>query len=145
VIWDGSARIEGNRLLEGSPVNFLNRDKNLDRKGDALAWRALTTGNYGGFDAMLAQPRAGRLHVETPLISFELDIAEIGMEDRVFDASGQLPRFIRVFRLPDRNPHRRIAFRREIPLRDHGDNAVYIRLTQADGTRAWTSPIYVFR
>ena len=34
---------------------------------------------------------------------------------------------------------------REITLKDHGDNIVYIRLTQEDGTLAWTSPIYVYR
>ncbi len=145
VVWDGSARVEGNRLVDARPVNFLNRDKVLERDGDRLSWRALTTGNYGGFDAMLAEPRAGRLHVETPLVSVDLDIGEIGLEDRVHDASGALPRFIRVFRLPDANPHRVLAFRRAVRLRDSGDNALYIRLTQEDGTRAWTSPVYLFR
>ena len=62
-----------------------------------------------------------------------------------FDASAALPRFLRVFRLPDLNEHRQIAFSRPVPLRDVGDNPVYIRLTQEDGTRAWTRPIYVFR
>jgi hypothetical protein len=145
VVWDGRARIEGNRLLDARPVNFLNRDKTLDRDGDALAWRALTTGNYGGFDAMLAEANAGRLHVETPLVACDLGIAEIGLEDRILDASGALPRFLRVFRLPEVNEHRRMAFTRPIRLRETGDNAVYIRLSQEDGTRAWTSPIYVFR
>ena len=94
---------------------------------------------------MLADRQAGRLHVETPLVSFDLAVADIGLEDRLFDASGQLPRFIRVHRLPDANPHRRLSFSRPVPLRESGDNAIYIRLMQEDGPRAWTSPVYVFR
>ena len=99
----------------------------------------------GWLRRVLADRQAGRLHVETPLISFDLDVADIGLEDRLFDASGQLPRFIRVYRLPDANPHRRLSFSRPVPLRELGDNAIYIRLMQEDGPRAWTSPVYVFR
>ena len=146
VVWDGSARVEGNRILEARPVNFLNRDKTLEREDDqTLRWRALTTGNYGGFDAILEDAGAGTLRIDTPLVSFALPIADIGIEDRVHDASGELPRFIKVFRLPHDNPARTLAFRRDLRLGDDGDNAIYLRLTQEDGTRAWTSPIYLYR
>src|SRR5690606_17821204 len=106
---------------------------------------ALTTGNFGGFEAVLKDANSGTLQFKTPLISFEQPIAGIGLEDLVFDNSGELPRFVRVFRLPRDNPHRTFSFSREIPLRAAGDNPVYIRVTQEDGTRAWTSPIYVYR
>jgi len=146
VIWDGTATFEGNRIASASPVNFLNRDKTLERQGgDGLFWKALTTGNFGGFDVSLESAEDGRLSFRTPLVSFDLPVAEIGYEDRVFDNSGELPRFVKVFRLPQENPHRRLSFTRKVPLRAEGDNAVYIRLTQEDGTRAWTSPVYVWR
>jgi len=32
-----------------------------------------------------------------------------------------------------------------LELADRGDNPIYLRLTQEDGTHAWTSPIYIFR
>ena len=38
-----------------------------------------------------------------------------------------------------------MTFKRTIGLEDDGDNPVYIRLTQEDGTLAWTSPIYIYR
>src|SRR3546814_11158592 len=67
VVWDGRARFPGNSLLDARPVNFLNCDKTLDRVGDdTLAWRALTTGNFGGFEAVPADPSAGSLQLETP-------------------------------------------------------------------------------
>ena len=63
----------------------------------------------------------------------------------MFDNSGELPRFIKIFRLPNINDRRTVKFKRKIALREQGDNPIYLRLTQEDGTRAWTSPIYVFR
>jgi hypothetical protein len=146
VVWDGTAQFEGNRIADVRPVNFLNRDKTLEQQGsDCLSWKALTTGNYGGFDAIVEDARTGVLKFETPLISFALPLSEIGLEDRVFDASGELPRFVKVFRLPTEDCPRTMSFTREVQLQAMGDNAIYIRLTQEDGTRAWTSPVYVYR
>ncbi len=145
VIWDGHAEVAGNTVLSARPVNFLNRDKTLETVGNKLTWKALTTGNYGGVDIVVENAMSGTLKVETPLVSFEVPIEEIGMEDTVYDNSGELPRFIKVFRLPNENPCRSFQFSRKIQLKEQGDNPIYVRVTQEDGTRAWTSPIYVFR
>ncbi|MEO0681143.1 MAG: DUF3604 domain-containing protein [Pseudomonadota bacterium] len=145
VIWDGGAEVPGNRIVEAHPVNFLNRDKILRRDGDALEWQALTTGNFGGVDIRLADAEAGRLKVDTPLVKFDVAIADIGDEDLLFDASDRLPRFVRAFRLPDALTCRSFNASIPIELLGSGDNPIYLRLTQEDGTRAWTSPIYVFR
>ena len=74
-----------------------------------------------------------------------IPVEEIGYEDEIFDRSGVLPRYLKVYRLPAENPHRRMTFKRTIDLKGDGDNPVYIRLTQEDGTLAWTSPIYIYR
>jgi hypothetical protein len=146
VIWDGTARFAGDTILHATPINFFNRDKTLDRVGeDGLAWRSLTTGNYAGFDVRLADGRSGHLELETRLVKADLPLAEIGLDDLLLEANGILPRFIRVFRLPDDNPVRAMRFNRRLAIRDQGDNPLWLRLTQEDGTRAWTSPIYVFR
>ncbi len=73
-----------------------------------------------------------------------IPVAEIGREDTIFDAGG-IQRRIRVFRMPDENPHRHLSLTRRIPLRDAGDNALYVRVIQEDGHIIWSSPIYVFR
>jgi hypothetical protein len=146
VIWDGSATFAGDSVLDATAINFFNRDKTLDRVGeDGVAWRSLTTGNFAGFDARLADGRKGRLVLDTKLVKADLPLAEIGLEDHLFEADGILPRFVRVFRLPNRNPTRAMRFSRRIRLKAEGDNPLWLRLTQEDGTRAWTSPIYVFR
>lgn len=146
VIWDGNATLSDNRIADARPINFFNRDKTLDRVGETgLEWRALTTGNIGGFDMWVDDPYGGTLKIETPLVKCGVPLEEIGLEDEVFDRSGVLPRTLKIFRLPAENQHRAMKFTRRIKLREQGDNPLYIRLTQEDGTLAWTSPIYLFR
>ncbi len=146
VIWDGAAHLSDNHIVDARAINFFNRDKTLERTSDtALAWRALTTGNIGGFDLWVEDPYGGTLKIETPLVKCGVPLEEIGLEDEVFDASGVLPRYLKLFRLPAENPHRKISFTRSIALRPEGDNPIFIRLTQEDGTLAWTSPIYLYR
>ena len=98
-----------------------------------------------GFDVWVEDAYGGTLKLETPLIKCGVPLEEIGYEDEVFDNSGILPRYLKVFRLPADNPHRAMRFTRKIDLKDSGDNPIFIRLTQEDGTLAWTSPIYLFR
>ncbi len=143
--WDGGATLTGNGFERLAPINFYNLDKRFDQTGPgALEWTSLTTGGFGGFDAWLADPAAGTLAIDTALVKCELPVGDIGFEDTIFEAGG-IGRRIRIFRLPDENPHRAIKLERRIKLRDTGDNALYVCLTQEDGHLAWSSPIYIFR
>ncbi len=146
VIWDGTATLSGNRILDARPINFFNRDKTLDRVGDTgLAWKALTTGNIGGFDLWVEDTYGGTLKIETPLVTCGVPLEEIGYEDEVFDRAGALPRYLKIFRLPADNEHRALHFTQRIRLHEAGDSPLFIRLTQEDGTIAWTSPVYLIR
>ena len=145
VIWDGSATISGNKIVSFRPINFFNADKTLDRTNDdTLEWKALTTGNYGGFDTWLEEGMSGSIDIQTPVVSEKVDIGSIGYEDTVFDA-GKLGRKLRLFRLPGDNPHFEMRVDKDIVLRNEGDNPLYVRVTQEDGNQAWSSPIYIFR
>jgi len=146
VIWDGTATFSENTVERALPINFFNLDKKLTQTSEnTLEWQALTTGNFGGFDAWMRDPYGGTLKLETPLISCGVPLEEIGLDDEIIDNSGVLPRFIRLFRLPDENVHTAVTFTREVALGDDGDNAVFVKVTQEDGHVAWTSPIYVYR
>ena len=146
VVWDGSAVISGNEIVDAAPINFFNRDKTLEIDApDTLRWQALTTGNFGGFDVRLREPYAGTLKLETPLVTCGVPLEEIGYDDEIVDASGILPRFVRFSRLPAENPHRAMTIERRVPVSSDRDNPIFVKLTQEDGTVAWTSPIYVFK
>jgi hypothetical protein len=144
-VWDGGCTLDGNRFERIAPINLWNLDKKLEQTGPGtLAWTALTTGGFGGFDAWLADPLAGTLRIDTALVQCEIRVADIGRDDLVFEAGG-IKRRIRVFRLPGDNPHRTLHLSRRVCLRDAGDNALYVCVTQEDGHLIWSSPIYVFR
>ena len=146
VIWDGSAYLSDNEVVSSKAINFFNKDKSLIQSSpNELTWRALTTGNIGGFDMILADPYSGTLKIETPLVKAGIPIEDIGFEDEIFDNSGVLPRYLKVFRLPTENRHKTMQVKYPVELNSKDDNPIFVRLTQEDGTLAWTSPIYVYR
>ena len=143
-IWDGGCTLDGNGFERIAPINMWNLDKKIEQTGPGtLSWTALTTGGFGGFDAWLADPRSGRLRIDTALVKCDIAVADIGRDDLVFDAGG-IKRRIRIFRLPEENTHRCVKLSRRIALKEKGDNALYVCLTQEDGHLIWSSPIYIF-
>ena len=146
VSWDGSAHFDQAKVTSVLAVNFFNRDKTLDVQGTSqLAWKSVTTGNFAGFVATLEESTSGHIAIETDLIGENVALDEIGYEDMVLDASGVLPRGIRLFRLPDTNSHTSVRLERKLTPQSGQDNPFYVRVSLEDGTQAWSSPIYVLR
>jgi hypothetical protein len=144
-VWDGELTVDGNTILSASMLNNWNLDRGILESGeDRLAWKAVTTGNFGGLDLAMRDAAAGTLAVKTQHVTATVPIAEIGMEDTVFDAGG-LDRAIRLYRLPDRLTETRLAHRVTVPVPAGRDARLFVRITQEDGHRAWSSPIYLFR
>jgi hypothetical protein len=143
--WDGSLEITGNRILRSAVINNWNLDRGIQRQdATSVAWKAVTTGNYGAIDLWLEHPTAGRLAFKTAPASGEVAIAELGAAPTVF-AAGGLERAIRLQRLPEAMHERHIVLRRRLPVRAVGDTRLYVRVQQEDGHRLWSSPIYLFR
>ncbi len=142
-VWDGSATLSDNTFTNFQPINRYNLDKKFDQvSGDRIEWQALTTGGFGGIDAVLEYPSQGILTINTELVKAEIQIGDIGMNDIIFDAGG-INRRIRVFRMPDHNPCHEVAFTRRIAILPEQDNALYVCITQEDGHLIWSSPIYI--
>ncbi|MCB2099239.1 MAG: hypothetical protein KDE22_00105 [Rhodobacterales bacterium] len=144
-IWDGFAELAGNVFESLAPINRYNTDKKFEQTApNRVDWEALTTGGFGGFDAVLKDADAGTLKIHTALVQQEIRIADIGRDEMIF-ANGGIDRRIRIFRMPDENPHKTATLERRITLADDRDNALYVRITHEDGHFVWSSPIYIFR
>ena len=142
-VWDGHATFEGNAVERIHPINMWNLDKKVERvDAHRVRWSALSTGNFGGFDAWLESAGEGSIAIDTALVKAKIAIADIGYEDIVLDAGG-IERRIRIFRLPDQNRHLSLAHECPVPLAPAHDNALYVRVTLEDGHLAWSSPIYL--
>jgi hypothetical protein len=102
----------------------------------------VTTGNLAGIDLWIDDSKRGTLSVETNVVSGEVDLASLADNVVSFDGGG-LGRKISVYRLPETDWERRIAFDHTVSFPGGADLPVYVRITQADGHQAWSSPIYL--
>ncbi len=144
-VWDGFAQLTDNEFESLTPINRYNLDKKFEQTANGrVEWTALTTGGFGGFDAILKSSYAGTLEINTHLVKESISIEDVGRNELIF-ANGGIDRRIRIFRLPDVNPHYRETLTRRIQLVDHRDNALYVRITHEDGHFTWSSPIYIYR
>ena len=147
VSWDGHLHLHGNRIRQAKPINFWNADNRLEARGDTgLAWKAVTTGSFGGVDIWLEDAQSGRIEIETPQGRFEALIEDIGFEDMAFECGG-LGKRLRLYRLPERLTAKTLRWSCTLPVRSpgEGDTRPYVCITQENGHQAWSSPIYLFR
>jgi hypothetical protein len=143
--WDGELRIRGNAIAAARMFNSWNLDRGIQHQdANRIAWKAVTTGNFGGIDIWLQEPLAGQLSFETQHCHGLRDISSLCHREHVFSAGG-LERSVKLYRLPDRMSEQRVVLRRVVRVRETGDTRLMVRVTQEDGHRAWTSPIFLFR
>jgi hypothetical protein len=76
--------------------------------------------------------------------ALDMPLDAIGLEDTIMEAGG-LERRIKVFRLPNDNPHREMTASLDMALRPVGDNPIWVSVYTEDGFQAWSSPIFAYR
>jgi Protein of unknown function (DUF3604) len=143
-VWQGKLNVTGNRIARFAPVNFLNPERKVQDivPGTTLSWTSVTTGNLAGIDLWLDAARSGLLRIETNIVSGEVDLAQLADDTVAFDGGG-LGRRLSVYRLPETDWSRRLALEHHVAFAGGADLPVYVRVTQADGHQAWSSPIYL--
>ena len=143
-LWQGKLTVAGNSIARFAPVNFLNPERRVEEiaSGSALAWTSVTTGNLAGIDLWLNEPRAGVLRIDTNVVSGEVDLRQLADGTLAFDGGG-LGRKLSVYRLPETDWSRRATLEHHVVFEGAADLPVYVRVTQADGHQAWSSPIYL--
>lgn len=142
--WTGRAVFKDCRIQHFAKINAWNHERQLERcSRDTVEWDAITTGNFGGFDVWLTEGKSAELDLTSNRGIIRKPLKKVGLEDTVMDAGG-LERKLRVFRLPDENPHREVRHELRVPLKPQGDNPLWICVTTEDGFQAWSSPVFVF-
>jgi len=143
-LWQGKLSVAGNRIVRFAAVNFLNPERRVQETapGAALTWTSVTTGNLAGIDLWLEQAGKGTLAIETSVVCGEVDLATL-RDDTVAFEGGGLGRRLSVYRLPEVDWSRRATLDHSVTFSGGADLPVYLRVTQADGHQAWTSPIYL--
>jgi hypothetical protein len=144
VAWDGRLVVEGNSILDVSPINFWNPDRQPSRVNEShVEWQSVTTGGLAGLVLKLKDADAGALAVETLQGGLSCAIREVGLEPRTWRCPEGLEKKIEIYRLPDAPPSRELSTTVPLDQLKPGDNAIYVHVVQEDGHMAWTSPIYL--
>src|SRR5499426_1819125 len=143
-VWQGKLTLTGNRFARFAPVNFLNPERKVEETsaGTALSWTSVTTGNLAGIDIWLDEARAGSLSIDTNIVSGKVELASL-RDNLVQFEGGGLGRRLSIYRLPEDDWTRHVAFIHTVSFAGGADLPVYVRVTQADGNQAWSSPIYL--
>jgi hypothetical protein len=143
-LWNGKLTIAGNRIARFAPVNFLNPERKVieAEAGTTLTWTSVTTGNLAGIDLWLDDARSGSLSIETNIVSGTVELAKLTDQTITFGGGG-LGRKFSVYRLPEKDWSRSLKLQHTVRFSGGADLPVYLRVTQADGNQAWTSPIYL--
>ena len=141
--WDGSLTLHGGRILSAEGYAFDSAAEGIvARTGERVAWRSVTSGDE---DGVLLDVEAGpeaRLRFETAIASFEVCLGEVTEAAWVHDAGGEGLQ-VRVERAPvGCGSSCRFEYDEPVPAAG-GPHPYYVRVTQIDGSRAWTSPFYV--
>ena len=76
------------------------------------------------------------------IVSGEVDLGQLDDGKVEFDGSG-LGRKLSVYRLPEMDWSRQLTLEHNATFHGGADLPVYVRVTQADGHQAWSSPIYL--
>lgn len=143
-LWQGQLTVAGNRIARFASVNFLNPERTVQETvaGTALTWSSVTTGNLAGIDLWLDEARRGELRIETNIVSGTVDLAVLADNTVALDGGG-LGRQLSVYRLPEADWGRQVILDHAVNFTGGADLPVYLRVTQADGNQAWSSPIYL--
>ena len=143
-LWEGKLAVTGNRIARFAPVNFLNPERVVRETaaGTALALSSVTTGNLAGIDLWLEEAHQGTLSIETNIVSGSVGLSTLAANTVAFDGGG-LGRQLSIYRLPECGFSHHVKLDHVVSFAGGADLPVYLRVTQADGHQAWSSPIYL--
>jgi hypothetical protein len=143
--WDGTLQIKANVIARAEMFNNWNLDRGIrSTTENAVTWKAVTTGNWCGLDLWLDDTSSGEIAIETPHVATRVTVSDIGLEDVVLDGGG-LERMVKLYRLPNEPETRHMRHRLEVDVPPTGDAPLFVRVTQVDGHKMWSSPIYLYR
>jgi hypothetical protein len=141
--WSGGAALDRGRIVDVEPFGFDHpADGPTRRRPDAVFWDAGTTGDHQGVRLRLDAPAEAQLRVGTDPASTSLRPADIdrGSPRRV-SVEGVDAR-LTVARTGEATDYDvTVSFRDDDP--PAGTHPYWVRVRQADGAMAWSSPVFV--
>ena len=140
--WDGSLRIEGTTIVAAQPWGFDTPDEGVRSvASDRVAWRSITAGDWDGIVLELEDPASAVMTFATGPMTLRAAFGDLGHAPLRFEADAPA-RVVELRRLPKEMPALGWRGRFAAPADAEGVHAYWVRVRQADGAFAWSSPIF---
>ena len=141
--WDGELRVEGARILDAQGWAFDTPDEGVREVDSArVAWRSVTAGDWDGVQLELDRPDDALVTFVTAPMTVRAHAVRADRARQRFDAHNP-GRSIEFARLPETMPSLSFTGRFHDATPAGSEHAYWVRVRQADGAQAWSSPIFV--
>lgn len=143
VVWDGGLAVSGARIQGVSAFAFDNPGEGVTGWGAGhVAWTSTTSGDQDGIIVALDHPEDATLTLTCPLLTLSFRAADLASGPLLRDLGG-VGRFVRIDLAPVEPGPEQVAFDFTDDQAPAGEYPYYVRVIQADGHMAWSSPLYV--
>lgn len=141
--WDGRVELSRGAIVDAARWAIHNPEKGVVSAGPGhVAFSSTTTGDDEGLDLTLDAPGDAALRFRSPVADVDVPLADL-VDGRTVDRPvGGVDLHVFARRLPARDLTREL----DVDHRDSpppGRHPYWIRVTQEDGAKAWTSPVYL--
>lgn len=142
VRWDGGLTLRQGRVRRAEEFAFDSASEGIQSVSDhAVTWKSVTTGDADGVILTVDGPQRATIDFRTDVVSHAVTLGEIAKGPVRIPAGGI--DIAVVFEQAPVGAGCEAGFTcRESELPD-GCHPYWVRVTQTDGAKAWTSPIYV--
>lgn len=143
--WSGTLTTKEGALRWVATTGHYGVDDAVEAHGaETLAFRSVTAGNPVGFVFDAAVPPGARLTFRSGPVGFEFALPSEGVVRHALPpASGR--GHVEVARAPAPDGARRCTLRLDLPDEGRGTYPYWVEVLQSNGSRAWSSPIYLTR
>jgi hypothetical protein len=139
-VWDGHIELDSGRITGVEPYSFDSPAEGVTEVTTTMVrWKSITSGDDDGIVVEFDDFEDARLRFRSPFLDCALDLVSLGSEPVTHELGGQ-DMHVTFERLPEPlGLDVRHEFRFEAPTEL---TAVWIKVVQANGHKAWSSPIW---
>ena len=140
--WGGYLTLDRGKILSVEEFAFDFSWEGVRKKTEKrIVWSSTTAGDQDGLILTLDAPDDACISVKTKPVEFSFQLKDLD-ESLVIDA-GKLEQKVIVSRISDKDCPKEASFKFTDKEVKPGLNPYYVRVTQCDGEKAWSSPIFL--
>ena len=141
--WDGGLTLSDGRIISAEEFAFDLPDQGISRlSNQELQWRSTTSGDPDGVILEVDASEDATIRFTSGPASFTIQLKDVTPTPRVFQGAG-INGKVEVSAISTSRGPRSVEFKYTDKSPMIGMNPYYLRVTQADGAMAWSSPIFV--